>query len=220
MHDGAPKRAKRGNVHAYCDGPLRITIADLVIGVAALGGVKLIRHGLLPALAPDLPVLPNYLSCPIWLIVFLILFFILYGIFTGWLWRYFLIPRIAKICDFNGTYEGTCQGSVCDAAGNAVTSPSTLKIRQYWHRIEISFRMDGIEYTSRTAAILRNRPMTGDIELIFYFSQGATHYGTASKALYGTAVLRTKDRHHLTGQCFTDTQAIATLNFDRAGSRR
>lgn len=191
-------------MHSYSDGFGRTSYSHAALALAAL----LIENVLsqhIPPLLPHSPINTLALVPPL---RFLALFAVLELLFSNIFWRVMALMHCPCIYDFNGSYE----------AGSA-----KLIIRQTWHKMAITFEMDGATAKSLSASIITNRLKKGDVELIYsYFAYGSNNGDERQGAHYGTAILKRRHDHNGFEGCYYTEQKsnnYGCFAFQRSESR-
>ncbi len=122
-------------------------------------------------------------------------------LFLDHLWRWLCTTPWIGVRDFAGAYEE------CSADGQSQDHPATLKIIQNWNEIDITFKSGDATYKSMSAAIIKDRLETGDVEFVVsYYSYGSHNGEEREGAHYGTFFLKRAQDGQLDGCYFTDSK--------------
>ena len=189
--------------HSYSGGYSR-TIIHLVLGIAAFATAAMILRQTLPMVrcaAFRDPVGLGFLFFVVLFALFEALYF-----YQGW-----RLVQWAEQSDFSGTYDE------CSVDGQCANNPVRLKINQDCSTMGITLNYGEATAKSITAAIVKNRRESGDVEIsCTYFCTGANNGVERLGAHFGTFILKRRDGgKRLEGVYFTESKYanFSRLNF-------
>lgn len=148
-------------------------------------------------------------------ISFFTVFALLELLFETYLWRILTIIPVFGIVDFSGDWSGSLQ-----VGQDEQDYPASIKIRQSWSRLLVSFEGEDASGKSFSAAINHDRLGEGEIELTYnYYARSKLTKPRNHFDHYGTAMLRMNGNHNqVEGEYFTEKSrnSFGTMTLERS----